>query len=53
MRRLRRGHCNNQSLWICKADVLRCVMHDSARDIHRVFAPFDHPSEPVEGGICV
>ena len=45
--------CQQQSIGVRKSDILGCADHYSACDKAWIFASFNHPSHPIEGGIGV
>jgi len=53
VRRLLRGRCDHEGLWIGEADVLAGEDNDAAGDEHRILAGVDHAHQPVESGIGI
>ena len=48
-----RGRCRGSALRLGEADVFDGHADDAAREIHRVFAGFQHAAEPVERGVGI
>ena len=48
-----RGHAEGKRVGIGEADIFDRHAHDAAGDVERIFAGFDHASEPVEGGVGI
>src|SRR5256885_11341126 len=51
MDRVPGGHRDDEGLRIRVADVLRREPHEPPRNVERILSRFDHPGEPVHGGV--